>query len=58
MREILDIGRSPYYALLQTRGDAVIVVMADLQDPPHMIKDLVKKMGGGIQNCSCSKGKK
>ena len=25
--------RSPYYALLQCRGDAVIPVVADLQDP-------------------------
>ena len=43
------IARSPYYALLQTRGDAVIVVMADLQDPPHMIKDFIKKWEAGYR---------
>ena len=43
------IARSPYHALLQTRGDAVIVVMADLQDPPHMIKDFIKKWEAGYR---------
>jgi glycosyltransferase involved in cell wall biosynthesis len=43
------IARSPYYALLQTRGDAVIVVMADLQDPPHIIKDFIKKWEEGYR---------
>jgi glycosyltransferase involved in cell wall biosynthesis len=43
------IARSPYYALLQTRGDAVIVVMADLQDPPHIIKDFMKKWEAGYR---------
>lgn len=26
--------RSPYYGLLQTSGDAVILIVSDLQDPP------------------------
>jgi polyisoprenyl-phosphate glycosyltransferase len=34
--------RSPYYALLQARGDAAISMVADLQDPPEMIKEFVK----------------
>lgn len=38
---------SPYHALLQSQGDATIVVMADLQDPPPMIKDLIKKWEEG-----------
>jgi len=42
-------ARSPYHALLQSRGDATIVVMADLQDPPPLIKDLVKKWEEGYK---------
>ena len=33
--------RSPYYGLLQAGGDAVISVVADLQDPPEMIPDFL-----------------
>ena len=40
---------SPYHALLQSRGDATIVVMADLQDPPPLIKNLVKKLEEGYK---------
>ncbi len=40
---------SPYHALLQSRGDATIVVMADLQDPPPLIKDLIKKWEEGYK---------
>jgi len=43
------IVRSPYYALLQAKGDAVIFVMADLQDPPHMLVDFVKKWEKGYK---------
>lgn len=42
-------ARSPYHALLQSRGDATIVVMADLQDPPPLIKDFVKKWEDGYK---------
>ena len=28
--------RSPHHAILQTRGEAVISMVADLQDPPEM----------------------
>lgn len=34
--------RSPFYAILQTKGDAVIVVASDLQDPPEMIPDFIR----------------
>lgn len=35
--------RSPYHGLIQAKGDAVISLVADFQDPPEMIVDLVKK---------------
>lgn len=41
--------RSPYHALLQAEGDAVILLVADLQDPPGMIKDLVAKWEEGYK---------
>ena len=34
--------RSPYHGLIQAEGDAVISIVADLQDPPEMIPELVK----------------
>ena len=34
--------RSPHHALLTARGDAVISLAADLQDPPAMIADFVE----------------
>lgn len=33
--------RSPYHAILQTNSDAVILIVADLQDPPEMIRDFI-----------------
>ena len=33
--------RSPYHGLLQTHGDAVISLVADLQDPPSMMRDFI-----------------
>jgi polyisoprenyl-phosphate glycosyltransferase len=41
--------RSPFYGLLQTRGDAVISLVADLQDPPEMIVDFIKKWEEGYK---------
>jgi glycosyltransferase involved in cell wall biosynthesis len=39
--------RSPMHGLHQTRGDAVIGVVADFQDPPEMIEDLVREWENG-----------
>jgi glycosyltransferase involved in cell wall biosynthesis len=39
--------RSPMHALYQTSGDAVIGIVADLQDPPEMIVDMVRKWEEG-----------
>ena len=41
--------RSPYHAILQARGDAVIPMVADLQDPPPMLVDFVKKWEEGYK---------
>jgi len=40
--------RSPMHALCQTSGDAVIGIVADLQDPPEMIPDLLREWEKGI----------
>lgn len=41
--------RSPYHALLQCRGDAVIGMAADLQDPPEMIPVFLEKWREGFK---------
>ena len=41
--------RSGYYGLLQCSGDAVIGIVADLQDPPAMIKDFISKWEEGYK---------
>jgi len=41
--------RSPFYGLLQSRGDAAIVLASDLQDPPEMIKDFIAKWEEGYK---------
>ena len=35
--------RSPYYAILQSSGDATILLAADFQDPIELIPNLIKK---------------
>lgn len=39
--------RSPYYGLMQANGDAVILLVADLQDPPNMMNDFLEKWEEG-----------
>jgi polyisoprenyl-phosphate glycosyltransferase len=41
--------RSPYHAFLQASGDAVIVMASDLQDPPEMIAQFVRKWEEGLK---------
>ncbi|MFI5181356.1 MAG: glycosyltransferase family 2 protein [Thermoanaerobaculia bacterium] len=40
--------RSPFHALLQARGDAVIAMASDLQDPPELIAGFLKEWENGI----------
>ena len=39
--------RSPIHALLQAKGDAVISIVADLQDPPEMIVAFLREWEAG-----------
>jgi polyisoprenyl-phosphate glycosyltransferase len=40
--------RSPMHALLQSHGDAVIMLMSDLQDPPEVLTQLLEEWEKGI----------
>ena len=40
--------RSPIYGIKQASGDAVIGLVADLQDPPGMIVDMVREWEKGV----------
>jgi glycosyltransferase involved in cell wall biosynthesis len=41
--------RSPFNAMLQTTGEAVVMLCSDLQEPPEMILDFVKQWEAGYQ---------
>ncbi|MCX6065054.1 MAG: glycosyltransferase family 2 protein [Chloroflexi bacterium] len=41
--------RSPYYGLLQAKGDAVIVMASDLQDPPERIPEFIRQWESGYK---------
>lgn len=41
--------RSPYHALIGAKGDAVICLASDLQDPPELIIDFVKQWEEGYK---------
>ncbi len=41
--------RSPYHGMLQAQGDAVITLASDLQDPPELIRDFIKKWEEGYK---------
>lgn len=47
--------RSPMHALLQAKGDAVISIVADLQDPPEMIPAMIEKWQEGYAMVVCTK---
>lgn len=49
--------RSPYYCLLQASGDCVISIVADLQDPPELIFDFLKKWEEGYKIVTAVKKK-
>ena len=41
--------RSPHYGILQAKGDAVIYICSDLQEPPVLIKDFIRKWEAGYK---------
>ena len=41
--------RSPMHALLQARGDAVLMLASDLQDPPEMIAQFIEAWEKGVK---------
>jgi len=41
--------RSPYHALLEAHGDAVVCMASDLQDPPALIKDFIVRWEEGFK---------
>lgn len=41
--------RSPYYGMLQARGDAMIYLASDLQDPPELIADFIPHWERGFK---------
>lgn len=41
--------RSPYHGLLQGEGDATILLFADLQDPPQLLTEFMKKWEEGYK---------
>jgi glycosyltransferase involved in cell wall biosynthesis len=47
--------RSPMHAFLQTQGDAVIGIVADLQDPPELIPEMIAKWEEGYFMVLCIK---
>ena len=49
--------RSPYYGMLQCSGDAVIYMASDLQDPPELIPEFIKKWEEGNKIVFAQKNK-
>jgi glycosyltransferase involved in cell wall biosynthesis len=47
--------RSPMHALMQATGDAIIGIVADLQDPPELIPDIVERWEQGYAMVLCVK---
>jgi glycosyltransferase involved in cell wall biosynthesis len=41
--------RSPYYGILQSRGDACVLIASDLQDPPEIIQEFISKWEQGYK---------
>ena len=47
--------RSPFYGLTQATGAAVILIVADLQDPPEIIPELINAWQNGYKIAACIK---
>jgi glycosyltransferase involved in cell wall biosynthesis len=41
--------RSPFYAMLQAQGAAVVLLASDLQDPPQLIAEFIKHWEAGFK---------
>ncbi|MBO7612167.1 MAG: glycosyltransferase family 2 protein [Elusimicrobia bacterium] len=41
--------RSPYYGMLQAKGDIIISIASDLQEPPELIIDFIKQWEQGYK---------
>ena len=41
--------RSPYHAILQAKGDAIIAMASDLEDPPELLPEFVRKWEEGYK---------
>jgi glycosyltransferase involved in cell wall biosynthesis len=41
--------RSPHYGILQSKGDACVLITSDLQDPPEIIAEFIKKWEQGYK---------
>lgn len=49
--------RSPYHALLQATGDCAVIIAGDLQDPPEIIPEFVRKWEEGYKSVMAVKPK-
>lgn len=49
--------RSPYYGMLQAYGDCVVSMVSDLQDPPELLPQMLKKWEEGYKIITCVKNK-
>jgi len=47
--------RSPFNGMLQCTGDAVIVLVSDLQEPPELIPELIRNWEDGYKVVTCVK---
>ena len=41
--------RSPHHAMIQSKGDAIILIPCDFQEPPERIKDFLKEWENGYK---------
>lgn len=41
--------RSPYHGLMEARGDAAILLVADLQDPPELMREFIARWREGAK---------